>query len=422
MSEKRSQEDNDADLAKTTVAAKKNDENVIVNNPKEELKTAKKGNKENKISCWRGYIAIVIVVFIFAVLGLAASMFALYKQQSYNQTLQKLESVVTTPVKTDDTAAKLLQSKLDAQTVKLDNQAKMIDELTAKQVSQQNKANEVTEALKANQLNQVQLSQSVAQLKQSYLLPSSELSQQIQQMHKQAVVINLQFAKQAWQVLGSKAQSLFFLNQAKALLMNVDGAAKWMPALDALMTQINNEPSIDESLIKINNLQQLLSSLHIQSPLTLAKNNYSGNNDLNEMNQQNQKNNWQDALSHSWQQMKSLIQVEKIKPQDQLLLSQHAQMKGLAGLYQLIWQLKLAVINNNAQMLTDVKAQFKQTLEQYFKADDSSKKMMTALAAINAVNVDVINSDIDALTNAILKGGSLSPEGIPATQTKGNQP
>ncbi|WP_151193084.1 hypothetical protein [Cysteiniphilum sp. JM-1] len=419
MSEKRSQEDNDADLAKTTVAAKKNDENVIVNNPKEELKTAKKGNKENKISCWRGYIAIVVVVFVFAVLGLAASMFALYKQQNYNQTLQKLESVVITPVKTDDTAAKLLQSKLDAQTVKLDNQAKMIDDLKAKQTSQQNV---VSEALKANQLNQVQLSQNVAQLKQSYLLPSSELSQQIQQMHKQAVVINLQFAKQAWQVLGSKAQSLFFLNQAKTLLMNVDGAAKWMPALDALMTQINNEPSIDESLIKINNLQQLLSSLHIQSPLTLAKNNYSGNNDLNEMNQQNQKNNWQDALSHSWQQMKSLIQVEKIKPQDQLLLSQHAQMKVLAGLYQLIWQLKLAVINNNSQMLAEVKAQFKQTLEQYFKADDSSKKMVTALAAINAVNVDVINSDIDALTNAILKGGNLSNKDILATQTKGNQP
>lgn len=416
MSEKRSPEDNDADLAKTTVAAKKNDENLIVNNPKEELKTAKKGSKENKISCWRGYIAIVVVVFIFAVLGLAASMFALYKQQSYNQTLQKLESVVTTPVKTDNTAAKLLQSKLDAQTVKLDNQAKMIDELKAKQVSQQN---EVTEALKANQLNQVQLSQNVAQLKQSYLLPSSELSQQIQQMHKQAVVINLQFAKQAWQVLGSKAQSLFFLNQAKTLLMNVDGAAKWMPALDAFMTQINNEPSIDESLTKINNLQQLLLSLHIQSPLTLAKNNQPDNSNVNEANQ---KNNWQDALSHSWQQMKSLIQVEKIKPQDQLLLSQHAQMKVLAGLYQLIWQLKLAVINNNVQMLTEVKAQFKQTLEQYFKADNSSKKMMTILATINVVNTDAINSDIDALTDAILKGDSLSDKDIPAIQTKGNQP
>ncbi|MDA0910279.1 MAG: hypothetical protein O2809_01790 [Proteobacteria bacterium] len=416
MSEKRSQEDNDSDLAKTTVAAKKNDENLIVNNPKEELKTAKKGSKENKISCWRGYIAIVVVVFIFAVLGLAASMFALYNQQSYNQTLQKLESVVTTPVKTDNIAAKLLQSKLDAQTVKLDNQAKMIDELKAKQVSQQN---EVTEALKANQLNQVQLSQNVAQLKQSYLLPSSELSQQIQQMHKQAVVINLQFAKQAWQVLGSKAQSLFFLNQAKTLLMNVDGAAKWMPALDAFMTQINNEPSIDESLTKINNLQQLLLSLHIQSPLTLAKNNQPDNSNVNEANQ---KNNWQDALSHSWQQMKSLIQVEKIKPQDQLLLSQNAQMKVLAGLYQLIWQLKLAVINNNVQMLTEVKAQFKQTLEQYFKADNSSKKMMTILATINVVNTDAINSDIDALTDAILKGDSLSDKDIPAIQTKGNQP
>ena len=120
--------------------------------------------------------------------------------------------------------------------------------------------------------------------------------------------------------------------------------------------------------------------------------------------------------------MKSLIQVEKIKPQDQLLLSQHAQMKVLAGLYQLIWQLKLAVINNNAQMLTEVKAQFKQTLEQYFKADDSSKKMVTALAAINAVNTDTINSDIEALTNAILKGDNLSSKDIPATQTKGNQP
>lgn len=416
MSEKRSHEDHGADLAEVTVHAKKDNESLIADKSKSEGEAAKKARKESKISCWRGYVAIVIVVFVFAVLGLAASMFALYKQQSYNQTLQKLESVVTKPVKTDNTAAKLLQSKLDAQTVKLDNQAKMIDDLKAKQTSQQST---VTEALKANQLNQVQLSQNVAQLKQSYLLPSSELSQQIQQIHKQAVAINLQFAKQAWQVLGSKAQSLFFLNQAKTLLMNVDGAAKWMPALDALMTQINNEPSIDESLAKINKLQQLLLSLHIRSPLTLVKNNHSDNNEVNDMNQEN---NWQSALSHSWQQMKSLIQVEKIKPQDQLLLSQHAQMKVLAGLYQLIWQLKLAVVNNNAQMLSEVKAQFKQTLEQYFKADDSSKKMMTVLAAIKAVNTDAINSDIDALTHAILKGDSLSGKDIPTTQTKGNQP
>lgn len=416
MSEKRSHEDNDADIAKATVEVKKDDGGLTVDKSEKEGVTIKKARSENKISCWRGYIAIVIVVFIFAILGLAASMFVLYKQQSYNRTLQKLESVVKTPVKADNTAAKLLQSRLDAQTVKIDNQAKMIDDLKAKQVSQQNA---VTEAIKANQLNQVQLSQNVAQLKQSYLLPSSELSQQIQQMHKQAVVINLQFAKQAWQVLGSKAQSLFFLNQAKALLMNIDGAAKWMPALDALITQINNEPSIDESLVKINNLQRLLLSLHIQPPLTLAKNNQSDSNDVNETNP---KSNWQDALSHSWQQMKSLIQVEKLKPQDQLLLSQHAQMKVLTGLYQLIWQLKIAVINNNAQMLTEVKKQFEQTLEQYFKSDGSSKKIIDIITKINVINANVINSDIDALTNTILKGSNVASKDIPATETKGNQP
>ncbi|WP_440616234.1 hypothetical protein [Cysteiniphilum sp. 6C5] len=415
MSEKRTHEGNDADLAEATVHAKKDNGSFTAEKSKSEGKAVKKVRNENKMSCWRGYIAIVIVVFVFAILGLAASMFVLYKQQSYNQTLQKLESVVATPVKTDDTAAKLLQSKLDAQTVKLDNQAKMIDALEAKQANQQNA---VTEALKANQLNQVQLSQNVAQLKQSYLLPSSQLSQQIQQMHKQAVVINLQFAKQAWQVLGSKAQSLFFLNQSKALLMNVDGAAKWMPALDALITQINNEPSIDESLAKINNLQQLLLSLHIQPPLTLVKNNQSDKNDVNEINQ---KNTWQDALSHSWQQMKSLIQVEKMKPQDQLLLSQQAQMKVLASLYQLLWQLKLAVINNNSQMLTEVKTQFKQILGQYFKADDSSKKIIDVISKIHVINTDVINGDIDALTHAILKGDNLSSKDIPATETKGNQ-
>ncbi|WP_440682804.1 hypothetical protein [Cysteiniphilum halobium] len=412
MSEKRSQ-DSDTGLAKSIADVSMKEENLALKKHKETLKNP---DKANRVSCWRGYIAIVIVVFIFAILGLAASIFALYKQQSYNKTLQKLESVAAKPIKTDSTSTKMLQSKLDAQAAKLDDQAKMITDLKAKQASQQN---EVSEALKANQLNQVQLSQNMAQLKQSYLLPSSELSQQIQQMHKQAVVINLQFAKQAWQVLGSKAQSLFFLNQAKALLMNVDGAAKWMPALEALITQTANEPSINESLVKINKLQQLLLSLHIQPPLTLAKNNQSNKNDVREINQ---KNNWQDALLHAWQQVKSLIQVEKVKPQDQLLLSQHAQMKVLAELYQLLWQLKLAVINNNAQMLTEVKMQFKQTIDQYFKVDDSSRKIMDVVAAINVVNINAITTNIDALTNAILKGSNNLSDDLPATQqTKGNQ-
>ena len=79
----------------------------------------------------------MIGVFILATLGFAASIFALYKQQSYNQ------------------ATKLLQSKLDTQTKKLDEQAEVITGLKAKQISQRN---EVNQALKANQLNQVQLS------------------------------------------------------------------------------------------------------------------------------------------------------------------------------------------------------------------------------------------------------------------------
>lgn len=412
MSEKKSQEGNDAGLTEVVVNASMSEEKLASEKATGEIK---KVNKAHKISCWRGYIALVVVVFVFAILGLAASMFALYKQQSYNQTLQKLESIATAPVKTDDTAAKLLQSKLDIQASKLDDQAKTIADLKTKQTSQQS---EVSEALKANQLNQVQLAQNVAQLKQSYLLPSSELSQQIQQMHKQAVVINLQFAKQAWQVLGSKAQSLFFLNQAKALLMNVDGAAKWMPAIDALITQINNEPSIDGNLLKVNNLQQLLLSLNIQPPLILNHKNQLDNNDVREAKQ---RVNWQDALSHSWQQIKSLIQIEKIKPQDQLLLSQHAQMKVLAGLYQLIWQLKLGVINHNAQMLIEVKKQFKQTINQYFIIDDSSKKVLAVVATIEVVNVDAINTNIDALTNAILKGSDSSFEDLPKAQSEGER-
>lgn len=363
---------------------------------------------------WRGYVAIFILVAVFAIAGLGASLFALYKQQGYNEALQQAAIMrAEKPVEKDVLKINALQNTVDAQSQELERQRKALGTLEGNQTKQQSA---LKEALDANNLSQAQLEQKLAQVQQSYLLPSSTLSQQMQQMYKQAVVLNLNFSKQAWQVLGSKTQTLLFLNQAKTMLMNVDQAGKWMPEMDSLIVQIKNLPSVEENFLRINAVQEGLLDLKILPPLSTI----SDERDHQiTSTYKSDETGWRDALAQSWQQMKSLIQVQKIAPQDRVLLAQDGHIKLLSSLYNLLWQIKLGVINNNTKMIATLKQALIKTVEQYFVADDNAKKVINLISAVNEVPMAQIEQGVDRLISSLLVDKKVG-ETLPESPSKGD--
>ena len=104
---------------------------------------------------WRGYVAIFILVAVFAIAGLGASLFALYKQQGYNEALQQAAIMrAEKPVEKDVLKINALQNTVDAQSQELERQRKALGTLEGNQTKQQSA---LKEALDANNLSQAQL-------------------------------------------------------------------------------------------------------------------------------------------------------------------------------------------------------------------------------------------------------------------------
>ncbi|WP_116963621.1 hypothetical protein [Fastidiosibacter lacustris] len=344
-------------------------------------------------SSGRGYTFIVLLAIGIALCGLGVGLFALYKQQSYNAVLQEFVSVEQMPTKIDDSVVKALQNKLNTQDMLMNKQQ---DALTVLQAQQTKQKSEIDNALKANDLNQVELAQKLSQLQQSYLLPTTELSKQIQLMRKQTLILNLAFAKQAWQVLGSTTQTLFFINQAKSILINIDQAGGWFPKLDAIATELQNSVSIEDNFIKISTLQALLLKLKSLPPIALDQ-----TNKATAVVQSNAADeSWSKAIDVLWQQVKSLIQVQKLTNDNSVLLAQNAHFKILANLYELLLELKIALLNNDAPLLQTIKETLDKNILSYF-ADDQTRQAALALIAQIKVTPAKINDEIDQLITSI---------------------
>ena len=353
---------------------------------------------------FRGYGVILAVVVIVAIGGLGASLFALKRQQTYNMNLQALLERQLPPTSNNDQKLKPQLQQLQQGLMQTQSGLKeQKQNMTKLQQELDQKDSHLSAQVKAVNSTQAQTEQKISQIQNSYLQPSSQLVQQIQMMHKQAAVLNLQFAKDVWNILGAKAQTLYFLNQAQKALLQVDQAGIDISAINAIKTAVGNAPSLGDSLHKLLILQTDLRDLQLKKPLSDQTNSAKqATESINNKPLVQSSSDWQGMLKASWQELKDLVSVHQLSDAEKILNNQKSRIGIYVLLYLRLQQVQLALVNHSSHEFKQSKQQLLKDLQLYIENDQKSQKFKEQLQVLKLITDNQINERIDQVSKKIL--------------------
>ena len=238
--------------------------------------------------------------------------------------------------------------------------------------------------------NQAQNNQRLMQLQQSYLQPSSVLMQELQQLYKTAAINNLTLARNAWQILGSKTKTGFFLDQAKSSVLRLNGGSRWLVDIKTLETTVMNASSVNENLTRLSDLNDKVAALKLKPPLHVNQS-------------EHQEPRAETPLYYAWQQVKSLIRIHKISEADAVLATQSARLKVEDLLYQNLQSLRRAVLNENNQQFAKAKASLSQLVSIYFIPDQRQQNWLKQLKRLTLSADNSLTVQFNRLITAIFK-------------------
>lgn len=331
---------------------------------------------------------MLTIAVLFSVIAMAVAGFAIYSLQPFTNKATDIEDRPNNMALLPELQhhISVLQVLTQKQSAQLNQHVAQLDDLSTQDTVLKNYIDQQIAGISANQ---AEIRQRLLQFGQSYLEPSTALAQQIQLMHKQVVINNLNFAKNAWGVLGNRSQALFFINQANAALLKLDHGGTWLEKLYAIKIAIENSPSLVQRLRQIMQLNKTLDQLQLLPPITAS---------ATEASKHAASHNWQDVLGDSWAYIKSLINIVKISDTDKRLTDEHRRIE-IRGLILLeLSELQLAVINQLPESFKQTQSQIETLIQSYFIHNQDYQAWVNLLHAITLPKI----LDVDALINTII--------------------
>lgn len=341
----------------------------------------KKNNKAVKL--------IPMMALLFSMIAIGAAGFSIYRLHNFVSTLPESENYVNNHAEVDDLQQHIaqLEASVEKQSVQLNQYIKQLENLSTQEKSLKHYIDQQISGVNANQ---AEIRQRMVQFSQSYLEPSTILAQQIQLMVKHVVINNLQFAKNAWEILGNRSYALFFLNQANAALLKLDHSGPWLDKIYAIKIAIEHGQSLLDSLHQIAELSSKLNQLELLPPLSTSKPQRAVKHEPH--------NNWQIALYESWEYIQSLISVHKISDVDRVLIDAHRRADVRAVVFLELSELRLSLINQLPENFERTQSNIELLIKNYFINDQAYQTWVDLLHKITLPQT----TDIEDLINQII--------------------
>ncbi|MFZ9034813.1 MAG: uroporphyrinogen-III C-methyltransferase [Francisellaceae bacterium] len=345
-----------------------------------------------KIRCAKPLIIIVFVTLILAIIAIAIAGLSLYRWQNLKTTIAAkpvaVDFVTSAQLNTVSAELKTLERELVTKTEAQSQLEKQLNQLQRQVAENARLKQYIDERMVKAAADNAALKQQMGQIEHSYMLPTNQLVEQLELMHIQVAISDLGMAKEAFVLLRNKDKALYFIRAAKTEIRQIKNAGVLVAAIDQIEIKLENITSVALKVRTINDLSNTLSTLEMIDPLKVKKPTTPAVHSLG----------WQDSMTRSWQQLKSLVSVERLDQRDQELINTNNRLLIIEEIRLRLSQLKLALFNNLDAEFNDDKRELDGLVNRYFSDDQALKSWKAKLAGLN---LDKQKSTVDAIDQLI---------------------
>lgn len=253
-------------------------------------------------------------------------------------------------------------------------------------------------------IQQTTLSTELQALSSKMAKPQAKLDQQLALINKQAIFNSLQLAKNVWQVTQNKKLALFFIQQAENY---ADRSASFSALNDdsfqQIKAQLNSSQDRQNLLKKLNQLAITSTQLSLLSPVIKEE-----KKDHPTTNHQSSDLGFKQRLVNGLAALKGLVSVQKITQTDVALSSTQTRLKIQQNLSIALSTLKIAVLENDADLMKSSIKELQKLVEQYYENNDVRQQWIELLQSIQPIDTKKTILMINNLTQQLIQSPKIT--------------